>query len=44
MTPMMLAPWIFGKPAGEKWELVFVFVFTIAGLLLMYLFGRYWQE
>ena len=40
---MFLAPWIIGKPAGETFELLFVFLTTVLGLVLMYLFGRYWQ-
>ncbi len=41
---MLLAPWIIGKPAGEAFELLFVFSTVIIGLVLMYLFGRYWQN
>ena len=44
MAPMLLAPWIIGKPAGEAFELLFVFVFTVLGIVLLYLFGRYWQQ
>jgi hypothetical protein len=41
---MLLAPWIIGKPAGESFELLLVFLTVMLGLVLMYLFGRYWQN
>jgi biotin transporter BioY len=41
---MLLAPWIIGKPAGEAFELLFVFATVVIGLVLMYLFGRFWQN
>lgn len=44
VAPMLLAPWIIGKPAGETFELLFVFVTTVLGIVLLYLFGRYWQQ
>lgn len=39
-----LAPWIIGKEAGDALELAFVFGTIMVGLILLYLFGRYWQE
>lgn len=41
---MLLAPWILGRPPGETLELFFVFLTVALGILLMYLFGRYWQN
>ncbi len=41
---MFLAPWVLGRPPGETIELLFVFLMVCLGLLLMYLFGRYWQS
>jgi hypothetical protein len=39
-----LAPWIIGKEPGDILELTFVLAFIVGGLVLMYLFGRFWQE
>ncbi len=41
---MLLAPWILGKPPGETLELAFVFLTVTLGLIVMYLFGRFWQS
>jgi hypothetical protein len=41
---MFLAPWILGKPPGETFELLFVFLTVVLGIFIMYLFGRYWQD
>jgi len=41
---MLLAPWVLGRQPSEFGELAFVFVMVVAGLALMYLFGRYWQS
>jgi hypothetical protein len=41
---MFLAPWVLGRPPGETFELLFVFLTIVLGLLLMYLFGRFWQS
>ena len=41
---VQLAPWILGKPPGETFELLFLFLMVVLGIVLMYLFGRYWQS
>ena len=41
---MLLAPWILGRPPGETFELLFVFLTVSLGIFLMYLFGKFWQD
>jgi hypothetical protein len=40
---MLLAPWVLGRPPGETIELGFVLATVVIGVILMYLFGRFWQ-
>ena len=41
---MVLAPWVLCRPPGETFELLFVFLMVTLGIVLMYLFGRFWQQ
>ncbi len=40
---MLLAPWVLGRPPGDIFEVLFVFLTVMVCLVGMYLFGRWWQ-
>lgn len=39
-----LLPWIIGREAGDALELAFVFGTVMVGIIILVLFGKFWQE